>query len=664
MEQIVAGARMIDYESELNEEQRRVVMEAGGPLLVIAGAGSGKTRTLTYRVARLIEGGAEPEEILLATFTNKAARSMLGRVNQLVERDTGRLWGGTFHHIAHRILRANSPLLGYERSFTIMDSEDARQLMNTCISEARIDPKADKFPKGDILRDILSLAANTEKPPEEIVFGRYPFFHHRMEEIQDVIARYMQKKKSLNVMDFDDLLLNCRKLLAGHGQVLEFYSRRFTHILVDEYQDTNILQADMMDLLASHHRNLMVVGDDSQSIYSFRGAHFANIMKFPEKYPDCRIFKLETNYRSTPEILHLANLSIVNNENQFEKRLRAVRSGGIRPVLAPARNVLQQADFVCQRILELLREGVSLRETAVLYRAHYHSMELQMEMTRRGIPFEIRSGIRFFEQAHVKDVTSYMRIILNPHDELAWKRVLGLFPKVGKVSAEKIWIFLGRQEDPLAAVLGDAFLKAATRMAAPGLRQCQAVFRRILESSWERNPAGLAERILESGCRDSIRERFTDSASRLEDLEQFILFAENYDSLSDFLSQLALLTNMAEEGDAERERISEDRVVLSTIHQAKGLEWSAVFLIWCAEGMIPLNRALKEPGGEEEERRLFYVATTRAKDQLYLCYPVSDYGRGMGSLPLGPSRFIRELRPSSSRSRDLPYEQWLVEEEY
>ena len=653
---------MIDYERELNEEQLQVVMEEGGPLLVIAGAGSGKTRTLTYRVARLIEAGEEPERILLATFTNKAARSMLARVTRLVERDTGRLWGGTFHHIAHRILRTSGHLLGYERDFTILDSEDARQLMNTCISEARIDPKADKFPKGDILRDILSLAANTEKPPEEIVFARYPFFHHRMEEIQDVIARYMQKKKSLNVMDFDDLLLNCRKLLAEQETVLESYSRRFRHILVDEYQDTNIIQADMMDLLASRHRNLMVVGDDSQSIYSFRGAHFANIMKFPEKYPACRIFKLETNYRSTPEILHLANLSIVNNENQFEKTLRAVRSGGLRPVLAPAANVLQQADFVCQRILELLREGVPLREMAVLYRAHYHSMELQMEMTRRGVPFEIRSGIRFFEQAHIKDVSSYMRIVLNPRDELAWKRILGLFPKVGKVSAGKIWAFLAGQEDPLAAVLEEAFLKSASRAARPGLQQCQDVFRLLLDVSWDKNPAGLADRILDSGYRESLRERFPDSASRLEDLEQFVLFAENYDSLSDFLSQLALLTNMAEEGEGAPDPNSEDRAVLSTIHQAKGLEWSVVFLIWCAEGMIPLNRALKEPGGEEEERRLFYVAATRAKDQLYLCYPLTDYARGMGSLPVGPSRFIRELRPASSRSRDLPYEQWLVDE--
>jgi DNA helicase-2/ATP-dependent DNA helicase PcrA len=419
----------------------------------------------------------------------------------------------------------------------------------------------------------------------------------------------------------------------------------------------------MMDLLASHHKNLMVVGDDSQSIYSFRGAHFDNIMKFPKKYPVCKIFKLETNYRSTPEILHLANLSIVNNENQYEKRLKAVRSRGIRPVLAPARNVLQQADFVCQRILELLREGIPLQEMAVLYRAHYHSMELQMEMTRRGIPFEIRSGIRFFEQAHIKDVTSYMRIALNPFDELAWKRILGLYHKVGKISAEKIWTFLSKQEKPLTAVWTDAFLKSAPKAALPGLQKCQNVFKRILDVSWDKNPAGMVDRILDSGYRESLQERFTDSTSRLEDLEQFILFAEKYDSLADFLNQLALLTNMAEEGDGDVDRQGEDdRVILSTIHQAKGLEWSIVFLIWCAEGMLPLNRALKDPHGEEEERRLFYVATTRAKDQLYLCYPVLDYTRGMGNLPLSPSRFIRELCPSTLRAKERPYDQWIVDE--
>jgi DNA helicase II / ATP-dependent DNA helicase PcrA len=654
---------MIDYKKELNEEQLRVVMEAGGPLLVIAGAGSGKTRTLTFRVARLIESGVPPGQILLATFTNKAARSMLSRVNQLIVQDIDRLWGGTFHHIAHRILRAKSELLGYERNFTIMDSEDARQLMNTCIAAAAIDPKGDKFPKGEILRDIASLVANTESSYEQVVFGRYPFFYHQIGEIQSVISSYHQRKKALNIMDFDDLLLNCRRLLTDHPAVLQAYAGRFQHVLVDEYQDTNIIQADMMDLLASVHRNLMVVGDDSQSIYSFRGAHFANIIKFPEKYPECKIFKLETNYRSTPEILHLANLSITNNEQQYQKELKAVRGRGVRPVLAPARNVLQQADFVCQRILEMMREGVSLHDMAVLYRAHYHSMELQMEMTRRGIPFEIRSGIRFFEQAHIKDVTSFMRILLNPLDELAWKRILGLYPKVGKVTADKVWTFISRQERPLTTILAEAFLKSAPKSALPGLLGCQNTFRRILEAaSWENDPARLIDKILESGYRELLRQRFTDSAARLEDLEQFIVFADKYESTEDFMNQLALLTNMAEEGDADIELKAENRVVLSTIHQAKGLEWSAVFLIWCAEGRMPLQRALADPDGEAEERRLFYVATTRAKDQLYLCYPVFDYSRGMGSMPLSPSRFIRELSPSTLRAKDRPYEQWTIDE--
>lgn len=513
------------------------------------------------------------------------------------------------------------------------------------------------------MRDIASLAVNTESSYEQVVFGRYPFFFHQMEGIQSIISRYNQRKKALNIMDFDDLLINCRRLLADHPAILQTYAGRFQHVLVDEYQDTNIIQAEMMDLLASVHRNLMVVGDDSQSIYSFRGAHFANIIKFPEKYPECIIFKLETNYRSTPEILHLANMSITNNEQQYQKELKAVRSCGVRPVLAPARNVLQQADFVCQRILELMRDGVSLHDMAVLYRAHYHSMELQMEMTRRGIPFEIRSGIRFFEQAHIKDVTSFMRIVLNPLDELAWKRILGLYAKVGKVTADKVWTFISRQEKPLTAVLKEAFPKSAPKSALPGLLGCQNTFRRILEAaSWENDPAGLIDKILESGYRELLRQRFADSASRLEDLDQFILFADKYASTEDFINQLALLTNMAEEGDADIEIKADNRVVLSTIHQAKGLEWSAVFMIWCAEGRLPLQRALNDPDGEAEERRLFYVATTRAKDQLYLCYPVFDYSRGMGSLPLSPSRFIRELSPATLRAKDRPYEQWTIDD--
>ena len=653
---------MIDYRKDLNLEQFQIVMEEGGPLLVIAGAGSGKTRTLTYRVARLIEAGVKPESMLLATFTNKAARSMLSRVQLLLEKDISRLWGGTFHHIAHLTLRVNAPLLGYERNFSIIDSEDARQLINTCITELGGDTKSDNFPRGNVLGDIIGLSVNTELPLEEVVAGRYPFFFHRLDDIKAVASHYSHRKKKLNVMDFDDLIFNWKRLLIGFPDVLKGYGERFSHILVDEYQDTNIIQADILDLLASHHRNLMVVGDDSQSIYSFRGANFDNFIKFPERYSDCKIFKLETNYRSTPEILHLANMSIVNNEKQFQKNLRAIRGEGIRPVLVPAKDVFQQADFVAQRIIELIREGVSLHEIAVLYRAHYHSMELQMEMTRRSIPFEIRSGIRFFEQAHIKDVTSYMRIVVNPFDELAWKRVLRLHRKIGKATADRVWRFISSQAKPLAAIMTDEFLKCATKAAAPGFLKCRNTIKTILEESPERVPSEIIDILLRGSYGEYMEESYSDAASREDDLDQLGNFSTKFASLEDFLSELALLTNMSE-AEHELDAGAEGKVILTTIHQAKGLEWSVVFMIGCAEGMMPSPRSLKDPDGEEEERRIFYVATTRAKDQLYLCYPLFNYAKGMGSMVMSPSRFIRELSPLSHRAKDRPYDQWLVEEE-
>jgi DNA helicase-2/ATP-dependent DNA helicase PcrA len=655
---------MINYEKELNLEQLRVVMEEGGPLLVIAGAGSGKTRTLTYRVARLIETGVKPERILLATFTNKAARSMLSRVKHLVDADLTHLWGGTFHHIAHLILRKNAQQLGYDRNFTIIDTEDASQLINTCISEKGIVAKGNKFPKGDVLRDIISLSLNMEVPLDEIVLRRYPYLSSCVDNIKAVSSLFTSRKKALNVMDFDDLLLNWKKLLLNFPEVLSIHSERFTHVLVDEYQDTNIIQAEIIDLMASKHRNLMVVGDDSQSIYAFRGANYANIFHFPKRYPECKVFKLEINYRSTTEILHLANLSIINNERQFHKELRAVRGKGLRPVLAPAENVAQQANFVAQRILELYRDGVPLDEIVVLYRAHYHSMELQMELTRRGIPYEIRSGIRFFEQAHIKDVTAYMRIIANPFDELAWKRVLCLYSKIGKVTAEKIWKFVSKQEMPLNTALSDDFSNCITKTVTSGLIKLQNTLKKLLNELPDINPPGVIETLLDNGYREFLQERYTDYESREEDLYQLAFFSAKFPSLQDFLSEVALLTNMTEEGEADPEVATKGKIILSTIHQAKGLEWSVVMLIWCADGMLPLARALKDPDGEEEERRLFYVAATRAKDQLYLCYPLLDYSRGMGNMVLNPSRFIRELSPSERYSKSCPYDQWIINENH
>ena len=652
----------IDYERELNPEQYRVVTADGGPMLVIAGAGSGKTRTLTYRVARLIETGTPPERILLATFTNKAAREMLGRVELLSGVDTRRLWGGTFHHIANRVLRRHGERLGYGRNYSIMDKDDTKSLLNACIADAGIETTGGRFPKGDVLGEIISFSVNTLIPLDEVIGRKYPHYGGLAGDIRDVAEAYARRKKSLNLMDFDDLLANWLSLLRNEPDVFREYAERFQHVLVDEYQDTNSLQAAILDLLGSGHRNLMVVGDDHQSIYSFRGANFENILRFPDRYPDAKLFKLEMNYRSTPEILDLANRTIARNRDQFPKELRAVRRGGFKPVYVPVRNVALQAAFVARRIMDLVMEGIPIREIAVLYRAHYHSMELQMELTKRGIPFEIRSGIRFFEMAHVKDITAYLRVLVNPLDEAAWKRVLGLYEKVGRVTADRVWKALSAEQDPLAVIGDPDWVKRVGKAAAPGLLRLGETISLLREKVAEQAPADLIHLLLNRGYREDLRDRYTDSFSREEDLVQLANFSGRFASLTDFLAELSLLTNTAESEAAAADE-EQDKVILSSIHQAKGLEWSVVFIIWCAEGMIPLARALDETGGEEEERRLFYVATTRAKDQLYLCHPLIDYSRGMGMVPLRPSRFIEELEEDAFHPTELPYEQWIIDED-
>lgn len=651
---------MIDYEKELNLEQLEAVKAAGGPILVIAGAGSGKTRALTYRVAHLIEQGTQPECILLATFTNKAARSMLSRVETLVDVNIGRLWGGTFHHVGNRILRRYARHLGYESSYSIVDAEDSRQLLNACIKELGIHTADGKFPKAAVLGDIIGLSANTRIEIEDIVVDRHRGLSHCITDILKVAMRYRIRKKELNVMDFDDILINWCDLLTRFPDIRAEYSEKFHHILVDEYQDTNIIQAEILDLLAGHHKNLMVVGDDSQSIYSFRGANFANIIRFPEKYPDAKIFKLETNYRSTPEILHFANMSIENNSSQFRKELRAVRRKGVRPVFVPVRNVLHQADFVAQRIIELADKGVPVGEIAVLYRAHFHSMELQMELVRRGIPFEIRSGIRFFEQAHIKDVTAFMRIVANPLDEIAWKRVMKLYSNIGEATADRIWRYVSSHDEPLAAVFSDQFLECVPKTALPGIMRFRVTIEDILDLSAVNDLAAIAGAVLDGGYREYLEVKYGDTAKREDNLKQLSNFSSKFGSLDDFLRDLALMTNVTEEESRDTEATHNNKVILSSIHQAKGLEWSVVFMVWCSEGMMPLARALREPGGEDEERRLFYVATTRAKDQLYFCHPLASRTGGAWGREAVPSRFIAELAPTDLEPEELPFDQWVV----
>ncbi len=647
-----ARARAISYEKELNPQQLDVVMAGQGPILVIAGAGSGKTRTVTYRVARLVDTGIDPSRLLLVTFTNKAAREMLMRVEGLLNIPTKTLWGGTFHHIGNLVLRKRSSLLGYTDAYSILDREDAKDLISSVIGELNIDTTSRRFPLPDVIETIISLSASTGRRIEDIIAEKYPYFWDMADAILAVIVKYGEKKKRLNAMDFDDLLLNWRALLLEHPAVKKEYSERFEHILVDEYQDTNKIQAEIVDLLAEGHRNVMVVGDDSQSIYSFRGANFENIIEFPKRYPDAQVFRLEINYRSTPEILDLANSSICYNERQFPKSLRAVRTRGGKPALIPLRDELQQAEFVAQRVLELRDEGVPLRDIAVLYRAHYQSMELQMELTRRDIPFEVRSGLRFFEQAHIKDVVSFLRIVCNPLDELAWKRALRLFKGIGSATAETLWTFASSSGDPLAAISSDDASSHVPSRARSGWKKFLGTIRALTREEMKDNPSLMIEAVLSESYRDYLQERWPDYESRMEDLEQLKNYAGRFRSLEEFLSDLALLTNVTGE-DVVEGSTDDERLILSTVHQAKGLEWSHVFLISLSEGRFPSSKSLNDPYGEEEERRLFYVAVTRAKDGLALCYPYMSVQKGMGVIQR-PSRFIKELPEDS-------YERWDIE---
>src|SRR5205085_1122510 len=430
----------IDYTAELNEQQLAAVTAPPGPMLIIAGAGSGKTRTLTYRVAYLLENGIDPRNILLLTFTNKAARQMLDRVANLLPIDASGIWGGTFHSVGNRMLRRHGSALGYNSGFSIMDREDQKDLINTVVANAGIDPKEIRFPKGDVLAEIFSFVINTETSMEELLAEKFPYFLPLLEKINDVQTRYEKKKKATNSMDFDDLLQKTLSMLQQHEGIAQSYRRQFQFILVDEYQDTNKIQADLIDLLAQEHRNVMVVGDDAQSIYSWRGANFKNILEFPKRYPDARVFKIEMNYRSVPEILTVANAAISANVEQFRKNLAPTRESlGMRPAVVALNDGSEQAQFVAQRILELRDEDVDLSDIAVLYRAHYHAIELQLELSRRGIPYQITSGIRFFEQAHIKDVIAFVRIVANPRDEVAFKRMVKLLPGIGNRSAESLW---------------------------------------------------------------------------------------------------------------------------------------------------------------------------------------------------------------------------------
>jgi DNA helicase-2/ATP-dependent DNA helicase PcrA len=651
-----AKSYRIDYRRELNPEQQAVVFAPDGPTVVVASAGSGKTRTLVYRVSRLVEDGVAPEALLLLTFTNRAAKEMTRRVEGLLGADLARMTAGTFHSVGARLLRPHAELLGYRPNFSILDSEDSKDLLESATSDLGIPITERRFPKGDLLRALVSFAANTGQTVDTVVGRDYPHLLSLLEPVKAVIRRFLERKVLANAMDYDDLLLNWRRLLETHPEVRKALGTRLRAVLVDEFQDVNRLQSEIVDLLVrdAEPKNVMVVGDDAQSIYSFRGADAEALLGFPDRYPGAAIYRLETNYRSTPEILKLADASIAHNTRRYEKTLIATRDAGVPVGVVGARDLPQQAEFVAQRVLELRDEGTPLSEIGVLYRAHFQALELQIELTRRGIPYEVRSGLRFFEQAHVKDVLAHLRLLVNPKDEMSFKRALKLLPKVGERTAAVLWEAVSESHEPLAA-----FLALDLRKAPPGARAGLLRFRETMKTlkkpSFLSSPAEAIRYVVDDGgYGDVAKGKFPNHSARLDDLEALAQFALAYDDVGRFLEEVTLFGDPAGEDNVAGEE-DDERLVLSSVHQAKGLEWKAVFVIGLQEDRFPNLRACKTPEGLEEERRLFYVAVTRAKDELTLVHPLSAYDRYGVVVLTEPSRFLRELA-------ETLYERWVLDE--
>lgn len=642
----------IDYASELNPQQLEAVTSGPGQALVIAGAGSGKTRTLTYRVAYLLDNGIPPERILLLTFTNKAAREMLERVQDLVPIETRRLWGGTFHSIGNRLLRFNGERLGFRKGFSIMDREDQKDLLAAVVASSGIDTTGYRFPKPEVLGDIFSIAENTLCPLDETIETRYPWFEEVTEAIVRLQELYAEKKLETNSVDFDDLLGLTVRLLEENEDLREQFQEQFEFVLVDEYQDTNQLQCQLIDLLVGPDGNLMVVGDDAQSIYSWRGADVENMLRFGERYPKARIHKIETNYRSVPEVLSLANAAIAENRAQIPKTLQPDReSKGMLPALVTLDNPSAQAAFVAQRILELQDEGADFQDMAVLYRAHFHSLEIQMELTQRGIPFQITSGLRFFEQAHVKDVAAFMKFAINRTDEVSFMRMVRLIPGVGTASASKLWrAWLDCDLSKAKAAKG-GFSKTLLTFPIPKkARETWEQFAYTLDELVDKEgqpvaPSTMIHSIIEGVYADYLKAKYKNAEQRGQDLEQLSAFSSRYKDALEFLSQLALLSGVDTDNNPAQQPTENDAVTLTTAHQAKGLEWKVVFAVWLADGMFPHSRTLSDGGDEalEEERRLFYVTVTRAKDELYLTYPMINHAARDGDFMQQRSRFLSEV---------------------
>jgi len=653
------GMLTIDFDKELNGEQLAVVKSEGGQCVVLAGAGSGKTRTIVYRVAWLLAHGVAPERVLLVTFTNKAADEMRGRIAELAGAEGSRVWAGTFHSTANRILRSVAERIGFTPSFTILDEDDGKELMKATMRELGIASDGKRFPSPAVIRDLLSYSKNAMVPLLDAVIKKHPKFADVIDDIRRIGEAYDRKKQMGNAMDFDDLLVRLYRYLGEDPVFRAMLADRFDHVLVDEYQDTNPLQAAIVDLICGTTKNLIVVGDDAQSIYSFRAADVRNILDFPKRHPGAKIYTLVTNYRSTPEILNLANDVISRNVDQFHKELLSVRAKGRKPEVVPHASASREASFIVERVRELLDEGVAPNEIAVLFRATFHSQTLEFELARAGIAYDYRGGLKFFERAHIKDALAFLRVAANYADESAWLRILLIQDGIGDVAASRIVGAL-REEGSLAKAILSPMAERFGARVGKGWGELRSILEQVQEGAGK--PAATIRAVLDSTYIAYLENEYPNSRERIEDIEQMATFAEGYESASDLLAEIALDAAAATANSAGQRRRASARssqIVLSTIHQSKGLEWDTVFVAHLTNNGFPNKRAAFEEGGLEEERRLFYVAVTRAKRNLYLTYPMTLARDAFGMEQ--PSLFLEEADPhlldlsASERGVARPY---------
>lgn len=620
----------VNYEEDLNEAQLEAVKSKDGPILVIAGAGSGKTKTLTYRVARLIEDGIKPENILLLTFTKKAAAEMLSRATIVLDNRCEKVAGGTFHSFANIILRKYSKLLGLKNNFTIMDRADCEDVINHIVGQ--LFPKKEKrFPKKSTLLDIYSKSINKVTPTKQIIADEFPQFAHCEDKIIEVHKAYVAYKRENSVLDYDDLLLYIKLLLENNDGLRKRLSNEYKYIMVDEYQDTNTLQADVIRLLASEHNNIMAVGDDAQSIYSFRGANFRNILDFPRLFENTKIIKLEQNYRSTQNILKLTNEIISKAKEKYTKKLFSNIVSPQVPALICAKDTQMEADFICQRILELLDEDISLSDICVLTRNARMSYNLEIELSKRAIPFQKFGGPKFMETAHIKDVVAHLRVILNPDDVISLTRILLLLKGVGASTVNNI----------MPIIKGDLKpdIKLLPSNKSQSLTPLFNTLGQLRDYSTTKKPEEIVSAVI-NYYRPILKDKYDDFSKREKDLDHFEYLSTQYSNLEDFISDLALEPPDASVEGMYKKNSDDEALTISTIHSAKGLEWDSVFIIGAVDGRFPSAYSFNSEEEMDEELRLMYVATTRAKNNLYITYPVDMYDYSMNMVLSKPSRFL------------------------